>query len=595
MNPSTVLRIARWEVLKGAGALDRRRIVAGVLALVVAGAIGGAVAGGDVTHDAGLYRVGVSPDTPFHGPVSDDPTFVVEEPDRAAFESGDLDLLISGGTIHVRNDRKGRAALAELRTTVLRYNDRTLAGEPNQSAAFPVEVNLVYETRDGETTADVGGGGGDSSSGGDDGGPADGGQSGDTTAPGGTGGDSSGGTGDSSLPNVGGQPLFSSGQSGSPGDIQPPFPFGALVLAFLFVVPMNFVVQAYGASVLRERIDRRGELLLVSPASPGEIVAGKTLPYFAVMIAIAVATAVWVGGGPLSIAAVVPIALVFLASTFVAAMFARSYKELTFLTVTISVGLTAFLFVPAVFTEVTPIALISPLSVVVRDLLGEAVAPGAYLFATLPLYLSAVVLFLLGVGVYREEDMFTQRPVHLKALDAFASRIRSAKGVAAVTAALIPFVFVGELLLIALLYALPLEVTIPLLLVAIAAVEELAKSVHVYAGYVHERFQRSAGAAVAVGAASGLGFFLGEKLTAIARLVQLPELPLGEAAFTTVSGPGDAGLAVLLLFAPLALHVVTAGTTAVGASRGARRYLATYLAAVALHATYNLVVVSLVA
>ncbi len=589
MNPRTVLRIARWEVLKGAGTLDRRRIVAGVLALVVAGAIGGAVATADVTHDAGLYRVGVSPDSPFHGPVSDDPTFVVEEPDPAALESGDLDLLITDEGIRPPDDRKGRAALAELRTTVLRYNDRTLAGESNRSAAFPVEVNLVYTSRDGETAANPGGGSSGS-------GPTDGnGGGGDaTSAPGGSGGDSAS-DGGGSLPDVGGQPLFSTGQSGSPGDIQPPFPFGALVLAFLFVVPMNFVVQAYGASVLRERIDRRGELLLVSPASPGDIVAGKTLPYFAGMIAIAVATAVWVGGGPLSVAAVVPIALVFLAATFVAAMFARSYKELTFLTVTISVGLTAYLFVPAVFTEVTPIALISPLSVVVRDLLGETTTAGAYLFATLPLFLSAGVLFLLGVGVYREEDMFTQRPVHLKALDAFASRIRSAVGVAAMTAALIPFVLVVELLLIALLFALPLEVTLPLLLVAIAAVEELAKSVHVYAGYVHERFDRTAGAALAVGAASGLGFFLGEKLTAIARLVQLPELPLGRAAFTTVAGPEDAGLAVLLLFAPLALHVVTAGVSALGASRGAWRYLATVVAAVVLHATYNLVVVQLVA
>ncbi len=61
-----------------------------------------------------------------------------------------------------------------------------------------------------------------------------------------------------------------------------------------------------------------------------------------------------------------------LGATFVGAMFARSFKELTFVTVAVSVFLTAYTFVPAIFTQVTPIALISPLTLVVRDLTGQA-------------------------------------------------------------------------------------------------------------------------------------------------------------------------------------------------------------------------------
>ena len=69
----------------------------------------------------------------------------------------------------------------------------------------------------------------------------------------------------------------------------------------------------------------------------------------------------------------------------------------------------------------TPIALISPLTLVVRDLQGEAVALGEYLFSTGPFCLTAGTLFAMGAGVYREEDMFTQRPVPLEFLDAPAA------------------------------------------------------------------------------------------------------------------------------------------------------------------------------
>jgi hypothetical protein len=291
---------------------------------------------------------------------------------------------------------------------------------------------------------------------------------------------------------------------------------------------------------------------------------------------------------------VVPLALLFLSATFVAAMFARSFKELTFLTVSISVGLTSYAFVPAIFSEVTPIAFISPLTVVVKDLLGQGVPLGRYLFSTGPLYLASGVLFVLGLGVYREEDMFTQRPVHLKALDALAGRLRGAKSVALLTAALLPFVFLAELLVIALLFALPVALSLPLLFVAIGVVEEAAKGVHVYAGFVHRRFPDADRAALAVGLASGVGFFLAEKATVVAQVVGLPDLVLGRAAFTTTAGL-DVATAALLLLAPLALHTVTASVSALGARRGARPYLAAYGVAVAIHVAYNLGVVGLVA
>jgi ABC-type Na+ efflux pump permease subunit len=287
----------------------------------------------------------------------------------------------------------------------------------------------------------------------------------------------------------------------------------------------------------------------------------------------------------------VPIALAFLAATFVGGMFARSFKELTFVTVTVSVFLTSYVFVPAIFTNVTPIALISPLTLIVMELQGEAVGVGAYIFSTAPFYLCSIILFLLGAGVYREEDMFTQKSVPLKFLDALDARLRGRKSVAVLSALSIPFVFIAELLAIAVLFVLPVDVSVPLILVVIAGIEEVAKSIHIYAGFESDRFSRSTKMALILGAMSGFGFFVGEKFTAIAQVVGLPDLVLGEAAFTPAGVTPTATLALLL--APLVLHTVTAGISALGAKRNMRWYLVALVVATVVHAAYNFGVVSI--
>jgi len=242
---------------------------------------------------------------------------------------------------------------------------------------------------------------------------------------------------------------------------------------------------------------------------------------------------------------------------------------------------------------VTPIALISPLTLVVMELQGEAVEMGAYVFSTAPFYLGSGILFLLGVGVYREEDMFTQKPVPLKFLDALDARLRGPKSVAVISALMIPFVFIAELLAIAVLFVLPIELSIPIILVTIAAIEEVAKSIHIYAGFESDRFGRSTKMALLLGALSGFGFFVAEKFTAISQVVGLPELALGEATLTPAGVTPTATLA--LLAAPLVLHVVTAAISALGAKRDLQWYLVALLVATLVHAAYNLAVVSIYA
>ncbi|NHN58794.1 ABC transporter permease subunit [Halorussus rarus] len=626
MKPRKTLRIARWEVSRNVGQFDRRTVAVAAVVLLAVGALTPMVASQGITLDDGIYRVGVSQDSPYYDPVAQDPTFVAVEPNAQRFPER-MDVLVQRGQPIVAADSsKGKAALAEFRKTVKRYNDALMADEDDRAAAFPVEVSVRYRAQDlAGASGGSGAGGADSAAtrttregemrlGGGSGGGTGSGDSdseGSATASPGAGGDAGDTDGAVQAPSVGsGGSLFGgNARAGTPSDIAPPFPFESLVLAFAFILPMNFVIQAYASTILDERINERGELLLVSPVSRGDIIAGKTLPYLLGMVAIASVTAVGIAvltpaaDGALavaetaaaSVAAVVPIALLFLASAFVGGMFARSFKELTFVTVTLSVFLTSYAFIPAIFTNVHPIAAISPLTLVVEALQGSGFSAGDYAFSTGPLYLSAGVLFALGAGVYREEDMFTQRSVPLKFLDALDGQITGRRSVAKLSALSIPFVFVGELLVVAVLFALPVSLSMPVLLVAIALVEEIAKSVHVYAGFAHSRFERTFRSAATLGFLSGLGFFVGEKATAVAQLVGLPNQELGKAAFGTVTSLGiEASPAVLvaLFLAPLALHTVTATMTAAGATRDRNWYVGTLAAATLVHAAYNLTVVS---
>ncbi len=604
-------------------------MIAAVL-VVLAGSIVGAamVFGlGGLSPNQDIYRVGIDADSPYHNVVESHSALTARPADPELLESGDIELLVSpaddSGTVsliaaedddttavevestgqsrlsvaHAQSE-KGNAALTAFRAAVERYNDRLMALEENQTAAYPVGVQLQYQSQqqlvqsdDQELPDDAENddveddesvdSGDDTDEDSDDSADADQDTDGEVAV-----------DDDREDPVVADhegsfvEQLFAGGtDSGSPAEISPPFPFSSLLLAFVFLVPMNFIIQAYGGTILNERINRRGELLLVAPLTRLDIVAGKTLPYLIASIGAISAISLGIGGGIVSVLAVLPIALAFLSATFVGAMFARSFKELTFVTVTISVFLMSYAFVPAIFTNVTPIALISPLTLVVMELQGDPIGVGAYVFSTVPFYLSSVILFLLGVGVYREEDMFTQKSVPLKFLDALDARLRGPKSVAVVSGLMIPFVFVLELLAIAVLFVLPIELSIPIILVVMAAIEEVAKSIHIYAGFESDRFGRTTSMALLLGAMSGLGFFVGEKFTAISQLVGLPELALGEATLTPSGVTPTATLG--LLAAPLVLHVVTAGISALGAKRDLRWYLVAMLIATLVHAGYN--------
>ncbi|APW99502.1 protease PrsW [Halobiforma lacisalsi AJ5] len=649
---SRIARVARWEVSRTTGTVDRKTLfVLAVVAIAVA-TVGLSVADEGLGLEDEIYVVGVDEDDPYYDVAAASDQFRTVPLHESgldgvyAADDPDVDVVIEDGQIGYVGEN-GEAAYDAFRDAIDRYNEGLMAQEEDEAAAYPVLVEIDYQDRsfegaiepssDGEDAGAPADSAGDSDgeatdtrekdgdgteAGTDGGGSADGGDAtGDTDSSGtqsgsgegdgderesessDAGSDSDGDTNTTDLetetPSVADSSDGAVAVPGSPSTLSPPFPFRSLVLAFLFVVPMNFVIQAYGSTIMDERINRRGELLLVSPASSREIVAGKTVPYLGALVAIVVAITVAIDGGPLSVAATLPVALLFLAATFSGAMFARSFKELTFVTVAISVGLTTYAFIPAIFTDVTPIALISPLTLVVMDLQGETPTLGAYLVSTGPAYLTAAVLFLLGIGTYREEDMFAQKPVPSKVVDAIAVRVRGKRSVPVLSVVFLPFVFAAQLLTVALLFAAPPFAAVPIILVVAAVLEEVAKSIHVYAGFSRARFEPTLEVAAVLGTLSGAAFFVAEKATQIIQLVGLQEFEGAVAAF----GPETAAPAVAdgpfvfagIVLAPLVLHVVTAVVSAAGATRGRTSYAVALAVATAVHVGYNLGVILLVA
>jgi len=65
MRFEKLLRIAKWEVTKNAGGVDRRTLVVMVLAIVAMGAVAAIAVSGSATGlDADIYRVGAEESTP---------------------------------------------------------------------------------------------------------------------------------------------------------------------------------------------------------------------------------------------------------------------------------------------------------------------------------------------------------------------------------------------------------------------------------------------------------------------------------------------------------------------------------------------------
>lgn len=576
------LRLAREELGRHAHRMDPRAVGVFLLLAVLLGVVLATQEGIQPSPERDLYTVAVA-DPLLEPAVADASRLRLVGGDARRLADGEADLLVRfapggrGGDLQcvdmrptrdgtpqvcLRHGSERGLAAAEAYQQALRlWMDRQLAGEADQDAAFPLEITLAYEPRRLIGPAAPDGPPGDGPTGPDDPGGPDG---------------------------PAGEPdlVEAAAPSGEvraglrPGEVEPPFPIRGLLLTFAYVLPAGLLAQVHAAGLHAERTRRRGVLLLSTPLPPWRILLGKSLPALGLALLIGITVTLLLGAGPIGFLASLSFLAFLFAATTLLALMARSPRELTLQQVAVTTLLNTFLFLPAMFPSLPPVAFLSPVHVVAASMRGEAIGLGPFLYATTPLALAAVALSVLSVGFLRHDILYGVRSMPQRFLDALEHVTRGRLRTLLAGMLVVPFVFAAELIVLVTTAVLGLGVAFLLFLPLSVLLETLAKGIPVWARAM--RPGASNASRFAVGALVGTGFFLAEKGALVLTLVGFRDLPFGDEALALLgTGPG-----VLLIMLPLLLHVATAVLLATGIDRRTR--VLAFVGAFAVHYGWDL-------
>jgi ABC-type Na+ efflux pump permease subunit len=370
----------------------------------------------------------------------------------------------------------------------------------------------------------------------------------------------------------------------TPSQLSPPLPFDSIIFVFAFIFPLYFTSQFFMMSVMQERIERKGEILLSSPVAPSVIILGKMLPYLLGMLGVSTAVILAAGASLSVLLPLFPVILFFLAAALLIGMVSRSFKELSFISIFFSTVATTYLFFPSIFAQVHVISLISPLTLIVLQLQGEAVTAGQYLYSTSLFYLTSAVLFYVGAVNFNAERLFNELaffPRVREFIAASLSRDHPFRSLILANIFLIPFIFMAQMMALVLFFNLPMPWSLLLLIGAAAFIEEFAKSIGIYTLFFGGDARPGWRTLALASAATGIGFLLGEKLFLFVMLTQVTESVFGSILFLQQG--------ILLLWMPLLLHTGCVFVTSIIMRAGGPRwYLPGLLAATVIHGLYNL-------
>jgi len=367
-----------------------------------------------------------------------------------------------------------------------------------------------------------------------------------------------------------------------PDELSPPLPFDSIILVFIFIFPLYFTSQFFMMSIMNERIERRGEALLSVPVKTPVIIVGKMLPYVLGMLAICAGLTLYIRAPPVILLPLLPVILFFLANALVIGMISRSFKELSFISIFFSTVATSYLFFPSIFANVHVISLISPLTLIVLSLQGTAWTAADYCYATVLFWLTAVVLFYLAASNFNEERLFSEKPLLPRCREFLAGAVSRAHPYASlfvIAVATIPFVFMAQMMGLVVFFNLPMPLSLVLLIVFAAFVEEMAKMAGIYTLFVADPAFFTTKKLVYACAATALGFLIGEKLLLFATLAEITESVFGNVLFLSLG----------VIWLPFLLHFACLLVAAFALKRWGRAgAVAGIIAAGLIHCSYNL-------
>jgi len=592
-----IATIARWEVKKSFSLMSRDVLpIAVVLFVLLVIATGFAAQNGMHLQD-GMYRLGVD-DPQVAALFASDARFTVYETDTASLLANRdaFDIIITGGQAYGSPTEKGRAAIQTLQRDYTSYTNGVYNSESDLFAAYPLWIDIqnvkselnFLSTQNGQLVSVAPNAAAP---------PVP--QGAVTTIP--TPSPTLGFTQDqlrqelvkSSSQN---SPVSrytqvltpagtSMGSFETPSQLSPPLPFDSIILVFVFIFPLYFTSQFFMMSIMNERIERKGEVLLSLPVKASSIIIGKALPYFLGMVAICTGLTLYLRASPIIILPLIPVIFFFLANALLIGMLSRSFKELSFVSIFFSTIATSYLFFPSIFANVHVISLISPLTLIVLTLQGTAWTVTDYLYSTALFWLTSAVLFYIAAVNFREERLFSEKRLLPRVREFLAGTLSHRHPYVSLfllAVFSIPFVFMVQMMCLVLFFNLPMPYSLVLLLVFAAFIEELAKTVGVYTLFVQDPSFLSWKGLVAACAATAIGFLAGEKLLLFVTLTQITESVFGSVLFLSLG----------VLWMPLALHFAGVFIVACSLKYGGKKgFVAGLAAATAIHCLYNLIII----
>ena len=474
-----------------------------------------------VTLGYGLYRVGVTKDAA----EIRDGRFAVMPVDATnaaqLLEQRAVDAVVDGGQVLTRDDNKSQYALGALRRYLSRQQVVELAATQEITRAFPLRVQVNYID----------------------------------------------------APNPAPQEPF------IPSLTNPPTPFAQVIVAFLYVMPLSFISIFFTSSFMEEKIKRRLTLLLSAPVTPFEIVMGKMLPYliFATTATIVIAL---LTGAPvaLALAIYVPMSLFIFAVYLMVPLFYRTFQDTTFIAMFVTTMTAVYLVFPAMFTDISELAYMSPLTLAVKMYRGEAFGLQEYLFPSLPMVLVFGVTLYVASRLLHEEFLMTYYSLPRKMADALywiMDLRRPALSVFLMSFGSIPMVYLAQLVILAIATNLPARLMLGLALVASAALEELIKTMGI-AVLIERGRVTSLRRVTWLAFLSALGFLVGEKLLTLVSVSVVSQAFISTAIF---SGG--------FLLVPLAAHFIFTAVVVLLYARFRMRYVFALAVGIVLHTIYN--------
>ncbi|HWQ67939.1 MAG TPA: ABC transporter permease [Methanospirillum sp.] len=592
-----ILTISRWEVSRFFSTMSRDLIPLSIGLIILMVLVSGYAAKSGMHLQDGLYQIGIDkPD--YLEIVGSDPRYnVFDYPNNPGTspQALGLDLQIQGGTIFRTSGDKGRAAQKSLERDYLAYRDRMYRQQEDLFAAYPLWIENEYVTSELDFLAT---------------------QSGQQIL---TGGKAPLEPPEPELPVAQVSPPASKilsdttllrqsldeqmakeqetlgrytnmlqGQEGTastykiPSLLSPPLPFDTIIFIFVFIFPLYFTSQFFMMSIMNERTLRQGEALIAAPIKPIVLILGKMLPYAAGMLLIVSAILLSVRAGLACIPPLIPVILFFLAFALFIGMVARSYKELSFISIFFSTIATSYLFFPSIFANVHIVSLLSPVTLVVHEMQGVGYTLTDYVYSTSLFYLTSIILFAVCIRNFREEQLFTESGM-IQKLMMFLAGLISVRywyiSLFLIGLISIPFVFMAQMMYLVLFFNLPMPVSLLLIMLLAAWTEEIAKAAGIMALITAIPGFFSPKILVITSAAIAAGFLFGEKLLLFVTVTQISDSVFGAALFMSIG----------MLWMPFLLHaagVLIMGTTVY--YKGKNALPVGILLATLIHVSYNL-------